>query len=307
MKKRVLPFLCLLFLCVGMLCPPSVEAVTPLDTTAQTSLTLHYKREGTAFPGLSVGIYRVAEAFADGTFELIEPFSGYPVNIHDITRQDQWLTAAGTLHAYAVADQLQPDGIATTDKTGVARFEGLATGLYLVQQVVAEDNSGKYLFNHFLIYLPTPRPDGTFLYDVEANPKCVYYVPKSEYRVTKLWQDSGKEGDRPKSVTVDIYKDGQLQESQTLNAANNWSYVWYVPADADGQWTVAEQSVAEAYTVTIRENGGSFSIINTLRGETPTPDIPQTGDTFSPMPWILVLCLSGCVLLILGIYGRRRR
>ena len=306
MRKRVIVFLCLLFLCIGTLCPKFAEA-TPLDTAAQTSLTLRYQQEETVFPGLSVGIYRVAEAFADGTFQLIEPFSAYPVNIHDITRQEQWLVVASTLYSYAVADQIQPDREAITDVDGVAKFEALETGLYLVSQVMAEDDSGKYLFNHFMVYLPTPQPDGSFLYDVEANPKRVYYVPKSEYRVTKLWQDAGREADRPESVTVDIYKDGQLWESQILSTDNNWSYVWRVPADDDGQWVVTERDVAEQYAVTIRENGGNFSIINTHKGETPVPDIPQTGDTFSPLPWILVMSISGCVLLILGIYGRRRR
>ena len=33
----------------------------------------------------------------------------------------------------------------------------------------------------------------------------------------------------------------------------------------------------------------------------------DAGDTFTPLPWIILMCVSGMILLILGIYGRRRR
>ena len=87
MKNRILPLVLLIILCFAMVCPFSVHAITPLDTAAEASLTLHYQKDDVAFANLPIGIYRVAEALPDGTFELIAPFSSYPVNIHDITEQ----------------------------------------------------------------------------------------------------------------------------------------------------------------------------------------------------------------------------
>lgn len=306
MRKQIAMFICLLVFVTAMLCPLYANAATPLNPGADASLTLHYQKEGQVFPELTICIYRVAEAFPDGTYELIEPYNSYPVNIHGITSQDQWKNTATTLAAYIVADQLAPYREEKTNDAGTAEFSHLETGLYLVNEVVAENNSGTYVFNQFMVYLPTPQADGSYNYAVEAKPKCVDYVPKREYKVTKLWQDAGHQTERPKEVTVDIYKDGKLWETQILSASNNWSYTWYVSEEDHSKWTVAECSVLDAYTVTIQQNGGAFSIINTHESNVVVPDIPPTGDSTNLLPYILVMCASGIMMILISIYGRRR-
>ena len=304
MKKRILSFVVLICICFGLVCPLHTQAVTPFEPNADASLTLHYQKEGNAFAGLPIGIYRVAEANPDGLFELLEPFASYPIDIHGITQQEQWRDVAQTLWAYMTANGVTPDYEKLTDETGTVSFSDLDTGLYFVREVMAETSIGTYVFNQFMVYVPTPQPDGTYMYDVEANPKCVSFTPKTQYTVTKLWQDGGNQADRPKEVTVDIFKDGALYETQILNADNNWSYTWYV-SDADsGQWTVAEKAVPNGYKVTIRQNDNHFSVINGIQT---TPGSPETGDSFTPMPWILLMCFSGIVLMLLGIYSRRKK
>lgn len=305
MRKRILPILFACVVCLGILRPFGVQAITPLDPDAEASLTLHYQKEGVAFPELQIGIYRVAEAFPDGKFALIPPFSSYPINIHGITQQTQWTHIASTLEAYIVANQVQPDREMKTDEKGSVCFSDLDTGLYFVREAVAENTSGTYLFNQFLVYVPTPQADGTYTYAVEANPKCTKFIPKTQYTVTKLWQDKGYQTSRPKEIIADIYKDGILYETQILNADNNWSYTWYVNGEETAKWTVSERTVPEAYKVSIRENNGVFSIVNIRQPEPGSP--PKTGDSFTPLPWILLLCFSGIMLLILSIYGRRRK
>ena len=303
--KKLISVLCLSVICIITLCPLCVCAVEPLDPNADASLTLFYQKENNAFPDLVIEIYRVAEALPDGTFELIEPYSSYPIKIHDIKIQEQWKNTATTLTSYIVANGLSPDRVGTTDETGTVVFEHLSTGLYLVNEVVAENNNGTYVFNRFMVYLPTPNSDGTFDYNVEAKPKCLSYVPKTEYKVSKLWQDTGYQNDRPAEVTVDIYKDGNLYEALTLNAENNWSYVWYVSENDRSKWTVVERNTPGTYTVTVQQNGGSFSIINTHTSNLDPPGSPDTGDSFIPLPWLLAVSISGIALLILGAYRRR--
>lgn len=303
MKKRILPLILLLFLCLAALRPFSAQAVTSLDPDAEASITLHYQKEGTAFPDLQIGIYRVAEAYPDGSFQLIEPFASYPINIHNITMQEQWNHVAQTLNSYIVADQITPDYEMMTDENGTVFFSDVDTGLYFVREIVAENANGTYIFNQFMAYVPTPQQDGTYIYAVEANPKCTNFVPKNQYSVTKLWQDGGNQHLRPNEVTVDIYRDGVLYETKILNADNNWSYTWYVSGEDQSKWTVAERTVPDNYKVTVQQNGSHFSIINTRQT---IPDIPQTGDSFTPLLWIVLMCFSGIVLVILGIYSRRR-
>lgn len=303
MKKRILPLILLLVMCLIALSPIRTQAVTPLDVDAEASLTLHYQKDGMAFAQLQIGIYRIAEASADGSFHLIEPFASYPINIHGIAKQEQWNQVAQTVYAYLIADQIAPNQEKMTDENGTVFFPGLDTGLYFVREAVAENTTGTYLFNQFMVYLPTPQSDGTYHYAVEANPKCTNFIPKDQYSVTKLWQDGGEQQLRPEEITVDIYNDGTLFETQVLNADNNWSYTWYVSDGDHSKWTVTERTVPEGYKVTIQQNGGHFSIINTHQS---TSNVPQTGDSSQPMLWILLLGFSGVILVILGIYSRRR-
>jgi len=304
MKNRILPLVLLIIICFATVCPFSVHAITPLDTAAEARLTLHYQKDDVAFANLPIGIYRVAEALPNGTFELIEPFSSYPVNIHDITEQAQWHNVAQTLYSYIVANQVAPDRETKTDANGKACFSDLETGLYFVREVVAENTVGTYVFNQFMVYVPTPQPDGSYNYEVEARPKCTNFVPKNQYSVTKLWQDGGNQNIRPKEVTIDIYKDGVLHDTQVLNSDNNWTYTWYVSGDDPAKWTVAEKDVPDGYKVKIQQNGSTFSVINTYQT---TPELPQTGDTFTPMLWIMLMCFSGIMLVILGCYSRRHK
>lgn len=305
MKQRILPILCLFLCCVAVLCALPSRAATPLDPNADASLTLHYQKDGQGFSDLTVGIYRVAEAFPDGSFALIAPYSGYRVSIDGISSQAQWQYVATALYSFLIADGVEPTREGITDASGTVKFENLQTGLYLVREVLAENATGIYQFNQFMVYLPTVQSDGTYLYDIEANPKCIGFTPKTHYSVNKLWVDEQMQADRPGEVTIDIYRDGVLYDTQILSGENNWSYTWYVTGEDHSQWTVSERNVPEHYTVTIQESGGVFSVINTRQSTPPEP--PQTGDDFSPLPWVLGMCISGILLIVLGIYSRRRK
>ena len=303
MRKRLCIWLCMAALCCAFCLPARVQAVEPLDPQAEASLTLYYQKEQQAFADLTVQLHRVASAREDGTFALIPPYASYPVNIYGITSQQQWKNIAQTLSAYIVAEQVQPDRVGLTDAEGVAHFSDLETGLYLVREVVAQKEDGTYIFDEFMVYLPTPQPEGGFDYAMEAKPKCVEFIPKTHYTVTKLWQDEGHQEDRPEEVTVEIYQDGVLWETQILNSDNQWSYHWTVSGENTGTWTVVERSLPEPYVVTIQENNGVFSIINTWQIP-PTP--PETGDSRTLFPWVIAMSLSGTTLLLLGMAIRRR-
>lgn len=303
MKKRLISLLLVLF--VLSLLPAPVSAVTPLDTAAECSMTLHYTQEGVGFPGQEIAVYQVAKAKPEGTFYLTEPFSSYPVKIHSITSQKEWDTVATTYKAYIMANRIPATKTGKTDASGTVVLEKLEPGLYLVMGITAENNGGIYEFNTFMIYVPTPAQDGTYDYHVEAAPKCIRRIPKTEYQVVKLWKDSGYTASRPKEITLEIYKDGVLQETVKLNNANNWTYLWRVPENQDGEWTVTEKDVPRNYTVTIAEDGGKFTVTNSRNPDPEEP--PRTGDLFPLWPLVLTMCISGSLLAAMGIYWLRKR
>ena len=265
MKKWMIFILCVL-LSLGLF--PAGAA--SLDPQQPCTLTLSYQQGGTPSPGLNVNIYRVAEARADGSFHLTADYAPSGVDISHVTSQQEWRDIADTLSAHIAAGQLSPTHTAATAQDGTAAFSDLETGLYLVGQVTAGKD---YQFERFMVYLPTPS-DGGFQYDVTAKPKPGPLPSNTEYQVLKLWKDSGSSKKRPASVTVDILKDGQVQESVVLSNDNNWSYSWQVP-DGSGTWTVSERDVPEGYRATVSVRETTFVITNTRR-TTPEPEQPDT-------------------------------
>ena len=122
------------------------------------------------------------------------------------------------------------------------------------------------------------------------------------YKAVKSWRDGGQ--DRPVSVSVEVRRDGQLQQSVTLSAKNNWVYTWKA-VDDGSVWTVNEVNVPEGYTVGIQRSGDTFSITNT-KPETPAGNIPQTGDTTNVTLYVLLMAASGLALLVMGIVLRKK-
>lgn len=301
MRKHLLPLIILLAML--MVQPLHAGAITPLETNRKCSLKVHYVKDDYHFSDLKTQIYRVAEANSDGTFDLIAPFSNFAVNIHGIKSQREWKDAATTLLSHIVDGKILPDYTTVSDVQGTSSFTDLPTGLYLVLGNTAENDSGIYSFEDFFVYLPTPLEGSGFSYDMEARPKPGDFLPKTEYTVKKLWKDSGYTSKRPKSVTVDIYRDSVLYETVTLDSSNDWTYRWQTPEDSS-KWTVTEKDVPNGYTVTVSSSENVFSITNSIQSDPGSP--PKTGDTFPIWHYVITMSFSGFLLLILGAWRKRK-
>lgn len=297
--KRILTILCIVVLSI-CLCAP--VAAQPLDPERECTLTLQHSKDGVAFAGVKVDLFRVAEAFSDGTYAKIAPFTEYAVSIHGLTEAKEWSALASTLYGYVQADAIAPTTTATTDATGSVTVTGLATGLYLVGGATYEHETGAYTFDPFMLYLPT-QTDGVYEYDVVAKPKADHFTPtpgETEYRVIKLWKDTGYTDHRPTSIEVELLKDGTPWKTVMLNEDNNWSYRWTA---TEGVWSVSESNVPEGYTVTSTREQTVFRLTNTYTPDQPSPPEkpPQTGDTAPIWLYVLVMCLSGLGLVIVAL------
>lgn len=324
MKRiRICFVMALLCLLLGSMVP--VSAATPLDTQRECRLTVQYAGEGQGLTGLTVSVYRVAEALSDGTYQKIAPFAEYPVSVYDINTATGWKQAADTLLGYVAADNLVPTATTTTDEGGKAMFGGLPTGLYLVGDVTAKTATARWEFDGFLTYLPAVEED-VYVYDLAANPKGSRFDPEpteTAYKLLKVWADAGNEQKRPSSVTVDITKDGNPWKTVTLSEENRWSYAW---ADAEGAtFHVVERDVPAGYAVTVSDKTTAFVLTNTWvepdqpdepnepdgpdtpdEPDTPDdPDVPQTGDTEPLWLYVLLLVFSGVGLVMLGLGSMR--
>ncbi len=84
--------------------------------------------------------------------------------------------------------------------------------------------------------------------------------------VRKVW--TGSKSGRPSSVTVELYQNDKVFDTQQLSASNQWTYTWD-DLDQDYTWTVKEVEI-DGYTTTYRTEGNVVTITN----HKPTPIIP---------------------------------
>jgi len=302
--KKIITFFCAFILLSGLLAP-TAYALVPIDPERPSSLTITYKYGEKLYEGLPVKIYRVASVAPDGTYDLCGDFANYPVNIYGITSQSEWRQVTSTLASYIRADSLSPTAASLTDTAGTAEFKNLVPGMYLTLSAIVESPAEIVIFEDFLTVIPYPSNSGEHNYDVQAYPKCEAHTPsieEIEYKTVKLWRDEGAVEDRPKTVEIDIFKNGILEATQTLSAANNWSFTWTAPDDGS-IWSVVERNISEDYYVTIEKSGNSFVITNTRL--TDDPPAPPTGDTSVAWHYALPMCIAGGILLIIATYRKR--
>lgn len=303
MMKRLFGIILAVIFITGICTGVSAEES---DKDHACSLTLDYSINEKEFSGLETKIYRVAELTQEGEYKLIPPFSDYPINIHGITSQQQWQQTAQTVRNLVMGNNVEAYSSEFTDDDGNAYHKELETGLYMVMGIIVEEDKDGYIFNDFMVYLPTPGDDG-YDYDITAKPKCSLYTIPEKYTLVKLWNDGDDSSVRPQEVKVEIFRDGIIHDSVILNSANNWSYSWEVTDG--GVWSVMETGVSEGYKVSIVNNNTSFVITNTYIPDVPDrpgdPDAPATGETSSVIVYALIFMISGFGLVILGILRMR--
>ncbi len=135
---------------------------------------------------------------------------------------------------------------------------------------------------------------------------------KVSYTAKKVWDDKGYESKRPKSVEVQLLKDGKQYDKQTLNEANGWTYTWN-DLDASATWEVKEAAVPAGYDVKTIQDGTTVTVNNSYNPESKTTPggststkgkLPQTGMLWWPVP---VLACAGLLLILLGLMRRNKR
>ncbi len=170
---------------------------------------------------------------------------------------------------------------------------------------------------------------------VFENETVYYDNDYTSLSVKKVWKlDNG--GTAAEAVTVNLLKNGEVYETVTLNAANNWSKAWYL-LDDDYSWTVEEVDVPEGFVSSMTKSGLTWTIINDdfddkeeeekkdddgggndggtetgddddeviiIEEDVPLADVPKTGNNLIAE----ILCIaSGLVLAALMATGNKRK
>lgn len=283
----------------------TTDAKVPVSPNADCALTISYCYEDTAFADLPVRLYKIAEVSENYQYTLLPAYTASGVVLNGIETQREWNVVLATLESYILAGDLQEDKTAVTNETGKVSFTGLETGLYLVSGVAVSQGEPLCAFDATLVSLPGLNGNGVWEYDVSISAKPAILQPDQElyYQVIKLWKQDAA-ADRPQSIAVTIFRNGESYETVTLSRENQWSYTWLAKDDGTS-WTVAEQNVPDGYVMTLEQKDTTFVITNT--GSAPPSDTPTTGDSSNVLLYIILMILSGSLLIVLGVTGKRKR
>ena len=281
MMKIVLP---VLFVCVCLGVPAFAKELPEAEENCSIMISL----QGEQPAEMKLTGYMVAKAVMTGSayeYVLTDSFADSGVDLSNVENVEK---LAETLSAYAAASRIS--GITkAADEDGIARFEELAPGFYLI--VPEAVKPGEAAVSPFLITVPEQDKNGNWVYHVEASPKIAIFE-EIDIKVKKIWNDGGSESLRPHSVTISLLHDSQKIASATLDEANGWSHTFRNLPKKDG-YSVVEESLS-GYVATYRrsEDGATYTITN-------TPKLAQTGQLNWPVP---LLAAGGMVLFATGWY-----
>ena len=312
------------------------DAKEPIALDRTCTLTISYRCDGAACAGVSVELYRIADVSADFQYTLTEAFQNSRLTLNGVQTVGEWNVIRATLESYILGNRIPEDARAETDRSGKVRFDGLKPGLYLaIPEPVIEDDL-TCIFDSALVALPGLGEDGLWQYRVEVTAKSEILPPlkpneTKEFRILKLWKGDDHGAHRPRSIQVEIFRNGKSYETVTLSEKNNWSYSWSAPADG-AKWMVIERNIPEGYAVSVEKRGTTFIITNTLCPEPPggdhptekpptnptnptekpnprppAPDEPKTGDTPHILLYTVLMYASGIILVLLALTGKRKR
>lgn len=307
---------CLLCFCLApyqVMAASTSDAVEPIVPENACSLTVSYCCAETAFSGLGVKLYRIADVSSDFQYTLTQNFAASGLVLDGIQTTGEWNVVQSTLEAYILAYNITPEFTSVTNENGLASFENLKTGMYLAIVSQGEQEESRCQFDAALIALPGLGQDGRWQYQVSANVKGEVLPPvepdeKVEFKVLKLWRGDEGRKDRPKSVEIEIFCDGISHQTVILSEETHWAYSWSAKGDASN-WTVVERNVPKGYTATVEERQKTFVLTNTWTPTYPDNPVkpPQTGDTSNVWLYILLMIGSGSLLIILGVTGKKSR
>ena len=300
---------CLSMLSGTVLAASTADAKEPIHTDRECSLTIGYRLDGTAFPNQTVKLYRIAEVSADFQYTLTSSFAASGLILNGIQTNGEWNVIRTTLETLILANNAEPIMTATTDISGNACFEGLTPGLYFASAVGIAQGDFSCIFQSALIALPGLGTDGCWQYQVAVAAKPGILPPSDpsetiELKVLKLWRGDEGQNLRPESVEIEIFRDGTSHKTVLLSEENHWSYSWNAMDDG-ADWKVVERNVPSGYTMTVEQREKTFVITNTRTGQ-PNPTLPPTGDTSNILFYIVLMLVSGTVLVILGVAGKRK-
>lgn len=255
--------------------------------TGTISVTLIDQKQNEPIVGAELSVYYVATVVMDANRNLIYDYTEN-FKQFDIAIDDTSLTAK--LDAFVSQNSL-PSTKMITNAEGGALCNELPLGMYFVKQTGAVE--GFAPCTPFIVTIPG-KNDGGYVYDVNASPKTEV-TRLTSITIKKVWNTD--ESTKPtESVTVQLLKNGNVVETATLNAQNNWQKTYNDMPESDA-YSIKEVDVPKGFIATYKQNAYIFTVTN-------TSILIQTGQLIWPIP---VLAMGGMILIAVGVVLSKKK
>jgi len=306
MRKKLVSILLIL---ISIVIPYNVYAISTTEAKEEINLSedcnlaLNFIYEDYEFNDVDVNIYYIASVSNDYRYQLVNDLMEYPIKINGIKTDLEWNSLEEVIDSYILADNIEPT-LSEVVIDNKIMLSDLEAGLYFIKIDKIDTDDYTLLFDSFLINLPELIEDGTWNYEVEVYSKAESYEPKYddiEYTIVKEWVDDGK--NRPRSIEVEIYDDGDLYDTIILSSDNNFTYK-FITKDDGSEFNVLEKNVPDGYKVSISNNDKTFIIMNidpNSKGGN-----PHTYDDIKLYFYLLIGSVLGLVLLLISLIMKKK-
>ena len=252
-----------------------------LKKTGSVSVTLTERYDKEPIVGAELSVYYVATVVMDADGKLIydytKDFKQFNTAIDDAS-------LATKLDAF-VSQHNVPSIKITTNAEGTALCDEIPLGLYFVKQTGVVE--GFAPCTSFVVTVPGMNADG-YVYEVNASPKTEV-ARLASITIKKVWNtDASTEA--AERVTVQLFRNGNVVKTATLNAQNNWQVTFTDMPESDA-YSIKEIDVPKGFTATYSKTGYVFTVTN-------TSTLIQTGQLIWPIP---VLAVGGMLFIAVGI------
>lgn len=260
LKNRILQALVFAFIvCLAIIMPRA----------SSNRLTIDFHGYDTNFT-----LYKI-QSIQNGNYIITDNYKNYDLNYSDVEK------LALTLQHITKSNNIKEDYSGSTNN-GTLQIENITNGVYLVLgESFISDNKKIEMMPSIVVI----TKDETII------PKYnEITIDEETYELTiyKTWVDS--KSSHPE-IIAQLFNDNGLVSEVTLNSSNNFRHI-FKNLDKKQNYYVVEKVVPEGYTVSISRQENTIIIKNEgIIAPPPDEFIPQTGQLWWPLPYILLLSI----------------
>lgn len=166
MKKN---YLTVILVIVLLILPVIKTYAEEIDISKIGSIKIDCKHENISLKNMNTKIYKIANINQNNEYTYLSNFQVKERELNNIATSDL-VKYSEELVEFINTNNIEPNNSSTTNQEGIATFNNLSVGLYLLEYESLSDNQYTYNISPVLISVPTIE-NNIIKYDLEINPK----------------------------------------------------------------------------------------------------------------------------------------